>query len=346
MNLSKRQERMEKNMEFNLLAEHRKRAGLTQKQVGDHIGISSQAVSKWENGQSEPDIETLYKLAELYNVTVDELVGKKSESTASGEEEKKPSAFARAWAKNKKKIVIALVVVAVLSAAIVACFTVLDLTADSRMLKKYEKIELGMTMDQVEKIMGKADDTHTTGKSDPNSFSAMVDLSTYGYAESDFWFYYGREYEKMQKKYDKMSFEEALEAEIEGELKIEPYCQARIVFDKDGKVIETYFNAVIDPEEISFSQYGDGKDKVMSTIEFLEEENATTETTETSNSKGESFLNQFRDETKDARITFEDGSIYVGEVTVRKRNSSSQNPEQYIDHPWGEITVENGSPNA
>lgn len=71
----------------NSLANYRKNAGLTQQQVGDYIGISSQAVSKWENDQTEPDIDTLYKLAELYNTTVDELVGKAQVP----EKRKKPS---------------------------------------------------------------------------------------------------------------------------------------------------------------------------------------------------------------------------------------------------------------
>ena len=72
-------------MNYHLLSEYRKKSGLTQTQVGEHIGISAQAVSKWENGQSEPDIDTLCKLAELYGVTVNVLIEQNSNVTATAE---------------------------------------------------------------------------------------------------------------------------------------------------------------------------------------------------------------------------------------------------------------------
>ncbi|MEA5059348.1 MAG: helix-turn-helix domain-containing protein [Candidatus Pelethousia sp.] len=53
----------------------RKEAGLTQEQLAEKLGISPQAVSKWENDISCPDISTLPLLASLFNVTVDDLLG-------------------------------------------------------------------------------------------------------------------------------------------------------------------------------------------------------------------------------------------------------------------------------
>ena len=93
-------------MTLDLLSEYRKRAGLTQKEVGDHIGISSQAVSKWENGQAEPDIDTLYRLAELYNTTVDELVGRSSGGTNINKEEKTKLSAVKDFVSKYKKIII------------------------------------------------------------------------------------------------------------------------------------------------------------------------------------------------------------------------------------------------
>lgn len=55
----------------------RKAAGLTQMQLAETLGISFQAVSNWERGQSCPDIARLTELAQLFNVTTDEILGSK-----------------------------------------------------------------------------------------------------------------------------------------------------------------------------------------------------------------------------------------------------------------------------
>ncbi|MBQ8368563.1 MAG: helix-turn-helix transcriptional regulator [Clostridia bacterium] len=53
----------------------RKAADYTQEQLAEFLGISSQAVSRWETGATSPDISLLPQLAELFRVTVDELLG-------------------------------------------------------------------------------------------------------------------------------------------------------------------------------------------------------------------------------------------------------------------------------
>ena len=60
------------------IMENRKRLGWTQDRLAEQMGVSAQAVSKWENDQSCPDISLLPKLAELFGITVDELLGHKS----------------------------------------------------------------------------------------------------------------------------------------------------------------------------------------------------------------------------------------------------------------------------
>ena len=57
----------------------RKEKGLTQEELASHMGVSPQAVSKWENDQTCPDISALPKLARLFDVTVDELLEGKQE---------------------------------------------------------------------------------------------------------------------------------------------------------------------------------------------------------------------------------------------------------------------------
>lgn len=47
---------------------------LSQENVADHVGVSRQAVAKWENGETAPDIYNCMALATLYNVSLDDLV--------------------------------------------------------------------------------------------------------------------------------------------------------------------------------------------------------------------------------------------------------------------------------
>ena len=48
---------------------------MTQFELADRLGISYQAVSNWERGNSMPDIAKLPELAEIFGVTVDEILG-------------------------------------------------------------------------------------------------------------------------------------------------------------------------------------------------------------------------------------------------------------------------------
>jgi len=59
---------------FNIAAK-RKMKGLTQEELAQHMGVSKPAVSKWESGQSYPDILLLPVLAAYFNISVDELIG-------------------------------------------------------------------------------------------------------------------------------------------------------------------------------------------------------------------------------------------------------------------------------
>lgn len=56
------------------LYEYRRAAGLSQEQVAAKIGVSRQAVSKWECAEASPDTDNLIALALLYGITVDELL--------------------------------------------------------------------------------------------------------------------------------------------------------------------------------------------------------------------------------------------------------------------------------
>ena len=58
------------------IAAYRKQRGLTQEALAEQLGISFQAVSKWENEQSAPDIMFLPVLAEIFGVSIDALFGR------------------------------------------------------------------------------------------------------------------------------------------------------------------------------------------------------------------------------------------------------------------------------
>lgn len=55
---------------------HRKRLGMTQDQLAEKMGVTAQAVSKWENDQSCPDISALPQLCDIFGITVDALLGR------------------------------------------------------------------------------------------------------------------------------------------------------------------------------------------------------------------------------------------------------------------------------
>ena len=56
------------------LKEHRTRCKMTQEFVAEHLGVSRQAVSKWENGTSDPSTSNLRALAKLYGSCAEELL--------------------------------------------------------------------------------------------------------------------------------------------------------------------------------------------------------------------------------------------------------------------------------
>lgn len=54
----------------------REENGMTQKELADRVGNVQRNVSNWEIGASEPDCETIVRLAEVFGVTLDELFGR------------------------------------------------------------------------------------------------------------------------------------------------------------------------------------------------------------------------------------------------------------------------------
>lgn len=64
----------------NRLLYYRKKNNLSQEELAEKIGVSRQAVSKWERAEASPDTDNLIELSKIYGVTLDELINGKEES--------------------------------------------------------------------------------------------------------------------------------------------------------------------------------------------------------------------------------------------------------------------------
>ena len=74
-------------MEFNnKLYELRKQKGFSQEELANRLNVSRQTISKWEIGESTPDMEKLVAISDLFNVSLDELVkGQEAEPAGASE---------------------------------------------------------------------------------------------------------------------------------------------------------------------------------------------------------------------------------------------------------------------
>ena len=76
------------------IQELRKQAGLSQEGLGEALGVSRQAVSKWEGDNGIPELDTLIAMSRLFGITVGQLLGVETpEETANEEKEKAPAGF-------------------------------------------------------------------------------------------------------------------------------------------------------------------------------------------------------------------------------------------------------------
>ena len=69
------------NMKKNVIGKHlkelRKEKGLTERQLGNLLNFSNQTISAWENGTREPTLDALIAIADIFEVSTDELLGRK-----------------------------------------------------------------------------------------------------------------------------------------------------------------------------------------------------------------------------------------------------------------------------
>ena len=66
------------------LKELRNRAGMSQEKLAEKVGVSRQAITKWETDKGTPEMENLMALSDLFGVSVDELLGREAKRTTEG----------------------------------------------------------------------------------------------------------------------------------------------------------------------------------------------------------------------------------------------------------------------
>lgn len=71
------------SLTFTKLKMFRKQSGMTQEALAEKLGVSRQAVAKWEKGESMPDLPSCIRLADLFGTTVDMLVREMNEQHSS-----------------------------------------------------------------------------------------------------------------------------------------------------------------------------------------------------------------------------------------------------------------------
>ena len=79
---------MKKQSFGTMIAALRKERGMTQLELAEQMGVTDKAVSKWERDLSFPDVASLPRLAEVFGVSVDELMQGRSQADARGDGEK------------------------------------------------------------------------------------------------------------------------------------------------------------------------------------------------------------------------------------------------------------------
>lgn len=104
------------------LAALRKAAGLSQDSAAEALGITRQAVSRWEQGVNVPSLDSLRALSRLYGVSLDELLccGERPAEQKEQEEPPKAADTPHSGWTRERKIILALCVLLAAAAAVIA----------------------------------------------------------------------------------------------------------------------------------------------------------------------------------------------------------------------------------
>ncbi len=105
-------------MKFNeKLIELRKKQGLSQEELGNKLNVTRQTISKWELGQTTPEMDKLVEISKMFNISVDELINETTDTTSQTvriEDQPIKSEEDNKREKNMKMIIIGILVIVVI----------------------------------------------------------------------------------------------------------------------------------------------------------------------------------------------------------------------------------------
>ncbi len=88
------------------IAKFRKEKNLSQKELANKLNVSNKTISKWECGNGNPDIQTLSKMVEIFDISIDELINEKEKNNETHKTEQKQS---KNRTPNKKLLLCSLI---------------------------------------------------------------------------------------------------------------------------------------------------------------------------------------------------------------------------------------------
>jgi len=95
------------------LQELRQKSQLSQEDLAERIGVSRQAISKWESEQSNPDIENIIRLSEVYNTSTDYILkGTQPSATHVPKKSEYTSAYKKLIVIGGTAVIVVLVIIA------------------------------------------------------------------------------------------------------------------------------------------------------------------------------------------------------------------------------------------
>lgn len=103
----------------------RKENGYSQEVLAEKLGLSRQSISKWERAEASPDTDNLIALAQVYNMTLDELLGNDESSPKKETKVKEKTPMTNAQIKGKKLMKI----MPIISIAVVVVYVLVGFSA-------------------------------------------------------------------------------------------------------------------------------------------------------------------------------------------------------------------------
>jgi transcriptional regulator with XRE-family HTH domain len=143
----------------NRLYELRKKNNLSQEELAEKLGVSRQAVSKWERSEASPDTDNLIGLAKIYGLSLDELIyGKKEEKKEETQEEPKDETKEEKTEDdgNKKKNLKAFFLLSALLAIVNGLYGVVYVVQNGIMTDIFKEMYAALPKEEMESMVSTA----------------------------------------------------------------------------------------------------------------------------------------------------------------------------------------------